>query len=469
MLPMFARRYFGTDGVRGVAGVHPMTATFALRLGMAVGETVHPTGGGAPHVLIGMDTRRSGLMLAHAAAAGLTSRGVHVTWLGVLPTPGVSFLTRALGADAGLMVSASHNPFLDNGLKLFDRNGEKLSDELEAEIEQVVDRLGTTGDDLPTVSGSSIGSVTVARPWDAAGPTAGADASVINLYVKHLLDNAPYLDGMRVVVDCAHGASHLIAPQLFAKLGARLEVLNAAPDGVNINVACGSTHPEALVEHVVDGGFDVGITFDGDADRALLIDAKGRVVTGDHMLAIAAMSRGEKGLVATQMSNMGTENYLRERGVTMHRAKVGDRYVFEELKRRDLTLGGEQSGHLLFLDKAPTGDGMLTALIALSAVRKSGKPLEAWMDEIPVYPQLLKNVKVPPGARDHVAADPGVVAAVDAAEAELAGTGRVLLRPSGTEPLVRVMVEGADPGQVARLTDQVAAAVAVAAERAAQT
>ncbi len=463
MLPMFARRYFGTDGVRGVAGVHPMTATFALRLGMAVGETLPKADGKQPHVLIGMDTRRSGLMLAHAAAAGLTSRGVQVTWLGVLPTPGVSFLTRALGADAGLMVSASHNPYPDNGLKLFDRNGEKLSDEIESQIEAMVDHLGEAGDDLPTVTGGGIGNVSVARPWDPNGAATGADASALNLYVKHLLDSAPYLDGLRVVVDCAHGASHLIAPQLFAKLGARLEVLNAAPDGVNINVDCGSTHPEALMKHVVEGGFDVGVTFDGDADRALLIDGKGRVVTGDHMLAITALSRGETGLVATQMSNMGTETYLRERGVTMHRAKVGDRYVFEELLRLGLTLGGEQSGHLLFLDKAPTGDGMLTALITLSAVRKSGKSLEAWMDEIPVYPQVLKNVKVTPGTRDHVAADPTVAAAVAAAEAELAGSGRVLLRPSGTEPLVRVMVEGADAELVEKLATRVAAAVAEAA------
>ncbi len=463
---MATRRYFGTDGVRGVAGTHPMTATFALSLGMAVAETVHPTGGGQPHVLIGMDTRRSGLMLAHAAAAGLTARGAQVTWLGVLPTPGVSFLTRALKADAGLMVSASHNPFDDNGLKLFDRNGEKLSDEVEVEIEALIDRLTEDGGGLPDVGGDRIGRITMARPWDINGATNGADASVLNAYVKHLFDNAPYLDGLRVVVDCAHGASHQIAPQLFAKLGARLEVVNAEPDGLNINVECGSTHPEALKAHVLEGGFEVGITFDGDADRALLIDSRGRVVTGDHMLAITALSRGETALVATQMSNLGTETFLAKHGVKMLRARVGDRYVFEELKKNGLTLGGEQSGHLLFLDKAPTGDGILTALLTLAAVRKSGRSLESWMDEIPEFPQVLKNVTVPPGTRDVLASAANVTSAVRLAEQELGAEGRVLLRASGTEPLVRVMVEGSDLQQVERLADDVVRAVKVAAQAA---
>lgn len=447
--------------------MHPMTATFALNLGMAVAETVHPSGGGQPHVLIGMDTRRSGLMLAHAAAAGLTARGARVTWLGVLPTPGVSFLTRALKADAGLMVSASHNPFDDNGLKLFDRNGEKLSDDVEAEIEALIDSLdggGAAG--LADVVGERIGRISVARPWDINDSSNGPDASILNAYVKHLFDNAPYLDGLRVVVDCAHGASYQIAPQLFAKLGARLEVVNADPDGLNINVDCGSTHAEALTAHVVDGGFEVGITFDGDADRALLIDSRGRVVTGDQMLAITALSRGEKALVATQMSNLGTETFLAKHGVKMHRARVGDRYVFEELKKNGLTLGGEQSGHLLFLDKAPTGDGILTSLLTLAAVRKSGRSLESWMDEIPVFPQVLKNVTVPPGARDELAGAATVASAVRAAEQELGATGRVLLRASGTEPLVRVMVEGTDLEQVERLANNVVRAVESAAQTA---
>ena len=456
---MAIRRYFGTDGVRGVAGESPMTVGFALRLGVATAETMRRAGHGHPHVLIGMDTRRSGPMLAHAAAAGLTSRGATVTWLGVVPTPGVSYLTRALGADAGLMVSASHNPFHDNGLKLFDANGEKLSDEVEASIEELIDQLAADEHaGLEPITGAEVG---VMEPIDHA-PLGGG--SKLDPYFRHLLENAPYLDGMRVALDCAHGASYAIAPQLFAKIGARVEVLNVEPDGRNINVDCGSTHPDALARRVVEGGFDVGVTFDGDADRALLIDSKGRLVSGDHIIAIAALSRGEREVVATVMTNLGTERYLAGQGVKLHRVKVGDRYVFEELRRRDLKVGGEQSGHVLFLDKAPTGDGMLTALVALSAVRKSGRSLEEWMDEIPVYPQLLVNVPVPPGLRDHLSEVEDVRAAVAEAEAQLGAAGRVLLRPSGTEPLVRVMVEGEQPelveGTAQRIADAVRAAAA---------
>ncbi len=459
---MVNRRYFGTDGIRGVAGEHPMTAAFALRLGVATAEIMRREGHGHPHVLVGMDTRRSGPMLAHAAAAGLASRGATVTYLGVIPTPGVSFLTRYLGADAGLMVSASHNPFDDNGLKLFNSHGEKLSDAVEASIEELLEML--TLDDqagLEPITGGEVGA------WAEISSAGGGASDAFDAYLKHLLDNAPYLDGMRVALDCAHGASHAIAPQLFGKLGARLEVLNAEPDGCNINVNCGSTHPDALAEHVRRGGFDVGVTFDGDADRALLIDAKGRLVSGDQIMAIAAISRGETEVVATQMTNLGTERYLAERGVKLHRAAVGDRYVFAELKKRNLTLGGEQSGHVLFLDKAPTGDGLLTALLALSAVRKSGRSLEAWMDEIPVYPQLLVNVPVPVEQRSSLSDDDAVTAAVNRASDELGNSGRVLLRPSGTEPLVRVMVEGENEAQVKRLAHEVAAAVAAASTNAA--
>lgn len=401
-------------------------------------------------------------MLAHAAGAGLASRGATVSYLGVIPTPGVSFLTRHLGADAGLMVSASHNPFGDNGLKLFNNHGEKLSDALELSIEELLEELVL--DDqakLEPITGSEVGS------WAKLAPGVDGASEAFDAYLKHLLDNAPYLDGMRVALDCAHGASHAIAPQLFSKLGARLEVLNAEPDGSNINVDCGSTHPDFLAEHVRQGGFDVGVTFDGDADRALLIDAKGRLVSGDQIIAISALSRGETEVVATQMTNLGTERYLAERGVKMHRAAVGDRYVFEELKNRGLTLGGEQSGHVLFLDKAPTGDGLLTSLLALSAVRKSGRSLEAWMDEIPVYPQLLLNVPVPLELRSSLADYEVVQAAVRQASAELGDAGRILLRPSGTEPLLRVMVEGEDAAQVEQLANSVAQVVTAASSNAA--
>lgn len=454
---MSDRRYFGTDGVRGIAGHHPMTATFALKLGVATAEILRRGGTERPQVAIGMDTRRSGPMLVHALSSGLMSRGADVISLGVIPTPGVSFLTRALGADAGIVVSASHNPYDDNGIKLFNSAGAKLSDSTEAAIEELMDHVedGLNGS-LEPYTGTSLGS-------HRRLPHSSKSGIDIEAYVAHLLANAPYLDGLKVVLDCANGAGHRIAPLVFNRLGGRLEVINSKPDGQNINVQCGSTHPEPLRQRVVEGGFEVGVTLDGDADRALLVDRKGRLVTGDHILAICALARGETEIVATQMSNLGVENYLKARGVTMHRAKVGDRYVFEELRKRSATLGGEQSGHVLFLDKAPAGDGILTALQVLSAARQSGKSLDQWLDEIPSYPQVLVNVAVPNGQRDKVARCDTVLERVAAAERELGAEGRVLLRPSGTEPLVRVMVEGPDDATVQRLATGVAEAVRASA------
>ncbi|MEJ2289987.1 MAG: phosphoglucosamine mutase, partial [Deinococcales bacterium] len=378
---------------------------------------------------------------------GLASRGADVTWLGVMPTPGVSYLARALDADAGVVVSASHNPFRDNGLKLFNGSGEKLSDALEEEIETLLD-LDPEG--LEPVVGSDVGSATRYRTNDGH-------------YLQHLLANAPYLDGLRVALDCANGASHQIAPKVFEKIGARLDLIHARPDGENINVGCGSTHPDTVRQRVVEHELDVGVTFDGDADRALLVDRRGRLVTGDHILAICALTAGDSEIVATLMSNLGVERYLQDRGVTMHRVKVGDRYVHEELTRRGLRLGGEQSGHVLFLDRAPTGDGILTALQLLAAVRKSGRPLEAWLDEIPVYPQRLVNVRVPAASKGEVLEADAVRDAVEAARTRLGETGRrINLRPSGTEPLVRVMVEAEDEVLVERLAGEVAAAVEAA-------
>jgi len=450
---MSDRRYFGTDGVRGVAGQHPMTAGFALHLGEATAELLKRSGSDRPRVVIGMDTRRSGPMLAQALGAGLTSRGADVTELGVVPTPAVSYLTRTLSADAGVVVSASHNPFDDNGIKIFNSEGEKLDDALEAELEQIV--LGLNQGErsgLDLVLGAGIGR-------SKRLPRHGADLPGSDSYTTHLLANSPYLDGMKVVIDCANGAGHLIAPRVFAKIGARLEVMNADPDGENINVGCGSTSPDSVVKRVVSGGFDVGITFDGDADRALLVDRTGRIVTGDHIMAICAVARGEREIVATHMSNLGMERYLEANGVAVRRVKVGDRYVYEELKRSGLSLGGEQSGHVLFLDKAPTGDGILTSLQLLAAVRQSGKALERWMDEIPVYPQQLINVPVPTELKSHVADAKQVADAVEAATNRLGDKGRVLLRPSGTEPLVRVMVEGPDIDEVNEVANVVAEAV----------
>jgi phosphoglucosamine mutase len=449
MTPMSARRYFGTDGIRGVAGANPMTATFALDLGAATADHLHQRIGHRPTVVVGRDTRRSGPMLVAAMTAGLTSRGADVVDLGIMPTPGVSHMVRALGAHAGVVVSASHNPFDDNGLKLFGPDGAKLTDEEEAELEL---RLGNGTDGVPPRMGADLGRASRYRSEDGH-------------YVRFLLQQAPYLDGLRVGLDCAHGAAYALAPAVFQRIGARLDVINAKPDGTNINAGCGSTHPEALSERVVSAGLDAGVTFDGDADRALLVDRRGRLVSGDHILAICAIARGERTVVATHMTNLGTERYLAERGIALRRVAVGDRYVLEGLRAEGLTLGGEQSGHVLFLDKAPTGDGILTALQVLAACRASDRPLETWVDEIPVFPQRLANLRVPAAAKDGLADDPEVAAAIAAATADLGDDGRVLVRASGTEPLLRVMVEAATQEAVDRWTERLAAAVMAAAER----
>ncbi len=447
MRAMIERRYFGTDGVRGVAGRQPMTAEFALRLGAATAAHLRARGIERPQVAIGMDTRRSGPMLAHAVAAGLASRGADVIWLGVMPTPGVAFLTRTLGADAGIVVSASHNPFTDNGIKLFGGDASKLDDAEEAAIEARLDDDDT-----------------------GAGALAGADiggsrryALQQGDYLGHLLANAPYLDGLRVGLDCANGAASDFAPKVFRKIGARLDVIHAAPNGVNINVDSGSTHPDAIVTRVLEHGLDVGVTFDGDADRALLVDPKGRIVTGDHIVAICAQVRGIPAVVGTVMTNLGIERYLIERGIDMHRTPVGDRYVVEKLRSEGLTLGGEASGHVLFLDRAPTGDGILTALQLLAAVRASGRTLLSWMDEIPVFPQVLRNVAVAAETKHELAEHGTVTAAVEAAEASLGDEGRILVRASGTEPLVRVMVEGADADRISSVAADLVGAVESAA------
>ena len=449
MAHMSTRRYFGTDGIRGVAGATPMTASFALDLGAATADHLRHRIGGRPLVVIGRDTRRSGPMLVAAMTAGLTAGGADVVDLGIMPTPGVSHMLAALGAHAGVVVSASHNPFDDNGIKIFGTDGAKLSDEEESELES---RLANGRADVPPKTGAELGGASRYRSEDGD-------------YLSFLLQHAPYLDGLRVGLDCAHGAAFMLAPAVFKKIGARLDVLNAKPDGTNINANCGSTHPEALSERVLAAGLDVGVTFDGDADRALLVDRRGRLVTGDHILAICALARGERAVVATHMTNLGTERYLAERGVTLHRVAVGDRYVLEGLRAEGLTLGGEQSGHVLFLDKAPTGDGILTALQVLAACRASKRPLEVWVDEIPVFPQRLLNVRVPAGAKGALGADHEVAAAVAAAEAELGADGRVLVRASGTEPVVRVMVEAATQEAVDRWTERLAAAVLGAATR----
>ncbi len=449
---MNERRYFGTDGVRGRAGELPMTVSFALRLGAATSELLHARGIERPTVAVGQDTRVSSAMLAAAFAAGLASRGADVLDLGVVPTPAVAHLVTALGATAGAMISASHNPFEDNGIKLFDARGFKLADADESAVEMRLAAL-TASDDLGLAPCTRDGVGSIRRY-----------AHEQRHYVRHLLASAPYLDGLRVGLDAAHGAAWQVAPQVFKQIGARLDVINAAPDGRNINVACGSMHPQAITERIARAGLDIGVTFDGDADRALMVDARGRLVTGDHMLAICAVVRRESAVVATSMTNLGVERWLEGQGVRLERVKVGDRYVFERLLADGLRLGGEQSGHLLFLDKATTGDGILSALQVLAACRTSGVRLDAWVDQIPMYPQRIESVTVGNGARDDVARDERVQRALDEARAALGETGRVDVRPSGTEQVVRAMVEAQDIATVERVMADVTAAIRLAAD-----
>jgi len=445
MAAMAERRYFGTDGVRGVAGEHPMTGAFAFRLGVAAAEGLRRRGRERPKVVVGMDTRRSGPMLAHAVSAGLASRGADVTWLGVIPTPGVSYLARKLGCDAGVVVSASHNPFDDNGLKLFNQDGEKLSDALEEEIEALLD---VAPEALPPVTGNAVGSATRYRTADGH-------------YMQHLLSNAPYLDGLRVALDCANGAASQIAPKVFEKIGARLDVIHARPDGENINVGCGSTDPVSVRSRVVDHELDVGVTFDGDADRALLVDRKGRLVTGDHIMAICALTSGDEEVVATLMSNLGVERFLQARGVRMHRVQVGDRYVLEALRESGGIIGGETSGHMICLDRTTTGDGLISALQILAVMKETGRSLSELAAGMPKYPQKMLNVRL--SRKMDPQSSSAIRDAVSKAEVELRDAGRVVLRASGTEPVIRVMVEGQDERQVLALAERLAEVVAAAA------
>ncbi|GBF05415.1 phosphoglucosamine mutase, glmM [Deinococcus aerius] len=425
---MSERKYFGTDGVRAVAGEFPLTAAWVMGLGAAAGEVLKRESA-RPSVVIGKDTRQSGDMLEAALAAGLTSRGVTVIHVGVLPTPGVSYLTRHLGADAGVVISASHNPYEDNGIKFFGRDGQKLSDATEHEIEAAIDEVPT----FAPVTGVDLGSVTNYTEAE-------------RLYVGFLRSHAPDLTGLRVAMDCANGAAYRVGPRVFQAAGADVFAVYTTPDGHNINRGCGSTHLEHLQRIVREGDYDLGVAFDGDADRALFVDSRGNVVQGDHMLLLNARARGERAVVTTIMANMALEVKLREAGIGLERTAVGDRYVHERLHEQGLTLGGEQSGHILFLDQSPTGDGVLTALLTLAAMRKLGTTLDELHDELVMFPQTLVNVRVTD--KKATFRDDVVQAAVQQAEARLNGRGRVNLRPSGTENLIRVMVEGPDEAEI---------------------
>lgn len=449
------RRYFGTDGIRGKVGEAPMTPDFALKLGWAAGRELAPyrDGQDRARVLIGKDTRLSGYMFESALEAGFAAAGVDVLLVGPLPTPAIAYLTHTFRAAAGVVISASHNPHGDNGVKFFSGEGRKLPDAIEAAIEANLDVP------LQCVAAHALGRAT--RLDSAAGRYVEYCKSTFRL------EDAS-LGGLKLVVDCAHGATYHVAPDVFRELGAEVEVVGASPDGLNINRDCGSTHVEALRERVVACGADAGIALDGDGDRCIMVDADGQVVDGDQLLYAIARSRQADGglrgpVVGTQMSNLGLELALAAAGIGFERAAVGDRYVFERLLAVSGTLGGEASGHILCLDRATTGDGIVSALQVLAAMVARGAPLAELVADVEKCPQVLVNVRVENGAAKALLAGAGVAAAVDEVTRELAERGRVLLRPSGTEPLIRVMVEGRDAAAVHAGAERIAASVRAAA------
>ena len=438
------RNYFGTDGIRGPVGTPPITADFVLKLGWAAGKTFSPCGGG--NILIGKDTRISGYLFESALEAGLASAGVHVTMLGPMPTPAVAYLTRAVSADAGIVISASHNPFSDNGIKFFSSEGRKLPDEVELEIERLID------EPMTTVASADLGKAD--RMNDAVGRYVE--------FCKTTFPKSLNLKHLKLVVDCAHGATYKIAPAVFQELGAQVIAIGCSPDGLNINEGFGATSPEALAARVVQEGADLGIALDGDGDRLVMVDHKGEVVDGDELLLIIALHQKAKGVltggvVGTLMSNLGLELALKDRGIAFVRARVGDRYVVAKLIQEGWHLGGEGSGHILCLDQATTGDGVVSALQVLRAITDQGKPLAELKMAMTKFPQVMINV---PAVSAKVMDNDAVQAAVREVEAGLGDKGRVLLRPSGTEPLIRVMVEGDDAQQVTSLAEQLAAVVA---------
>jgi phosphoglucosamine mutase len=444
------RKLFGTDGVRGTANTYPMTAEMALRLGEAAGRYFRRDGTGAHRVVIGKDTRLSGYMLENALTAGLTGTGMNVLLLGPVPTPAVGFLTRSMRADMGIMISASHNPHQDNGIKFFGPDGFKLSDEAEVEIEALVE-----------------GQVTLAPPEQIGRARRIEDGrGRYQEYAKTTFPTGLRLDGLKVVIDCANGAAYRAAPEVLWELGAEVIPVGVAPNGTNINLRCGSTHTDTAAEAVVAHGADVGICLDGDADRVMILDQTGRVADGDQIMALLAARWAEEGrlnggtLVASVMSNLGLERFLTGRGLRLERAPVGDRYVVEAMRRGGWNLGGEQSGHIVMTDYATTGDGLIAGLQFLAEMARTGQPASALVQSFEVVPQLLKNVRYGAGAEPLAAAS--VQAAIRGAEARLTGRGRLLIRKSGTEPLIRVMAECEDEAVLAEVVDGIVAAVRAA-------
>lgn len=440
-----SRKYFGTDGIRGRVGQHPITPDFVMRLGWAAGKVFAQRG--KSRILIGKDTRISGYMFESALEAGLSAAGVDIGLFGPIPTPGIAYLTRTFRAQAGIVISASHNPYYDNGIKFFSGDGTKLPDDVELEIERYLDQPMTC------VESDQLGKAV--RINDAAGR-----------YIEFCKGTANSLNlrGLKVVLDCSHGATYQIAPAVFSELGATVISMGNQPDGLNINEGCGSTSPEGMRARVLEEQADLGIAFDGDGDRVMMVDHKGDMVDGDQLLFIMACHAHEQGrlnggVVGTQMSNLGLELALKDKGIDFVRAKVGDRYVMQKLAEHGWRFGGESSGHLLCLDANSTGDGIVSALQVLVALRDTGIGLHEWQTRMTKMPQTMINV-----ARRNdidVMQDATVQQAVADTEEKLAGRGRVLLRPSGTEPLVRVMIEGEDPA----VTQMLAQALAEQVER----
>lgn len=445
-----ARKYFGTDGIRGRVGDTPVTPDFMLKLGWATGKVFARADGTKPTVLIGKDTRVSGYMLESALQAGLVAAGANVKLLGPLPTPGIALLTRSQKAEAGVVISASHNPYYDNGIKFFNGQGSKLSDELELQIEAMIDAP------MKTVDSEQLGKAS--RIADAAGRYIE--------YCKSTFPDELSLKGLKIAIDCAHGATYHIAPGVFEELGADVVLMGASPDGYNINDGVGSTEPEALQKRVLEEGADLGIAFDGDGDRLQMVNHAGELLTGDDVLYILAMHRiatggSDAGVVGTLMTNMGLELALEQSGLRLARAKVGDRFVKELMVAEGWSLGGESSGHIICGNLSTTGDGVIAALQVLAAVVASGRELKELTAGFTPLPQVLVNVRIKKGF--DIAAHQAISDACERVERELVGRGRLLLRPSGTEPVIRVMVEGDDSIAIDTLANEVADAIRQAA------
>ena len=449
------RRYFGTDGVRGLANRHPMTAEVALRIGMAAGRVFSRNGSHRHRVVIGKDTRLSGYMIETALMSGFTSVGMDVFQLGPMPTPAVAMLTRSLRADLGVMISASHNPYEDNGIKFFDPDGYKLSDETEQEIEALIE----------------VPSQGLLAPADRIGRATRVESAQERYieFAKRTLPKNLRLDGLRIVIDCANGAGYKVAPEALWELGAEVIKIGVEPNGRNINLKCGSTAPEALCDKVREVRADIGIALDGDADRVVIVDEKGHIVDGDQLIAVIAESwhrRGKLagcGVVATVMSNLGLERYLQGIGISLARTAVGDRYVVEHMRKHGYNVGGEQSGHMVLSDFTTTGDGLVTALQVLATVVSTAKPVSEVCKRFHPLPQILRNVRYSDGKPLE---DTRVRAAIEGAKERLGDQGRVVIRPSGTEPVIRVMAEGDDERLVNTVVGDIVDAVRRAAEAA---